>query len=123
MAQSAELIAHDRKLIADLEAAEVRYGAYPDGRAAGDVVSLAHLYGYYGIDVDDSAWPHRAWAAIVAGGEVGMWPVEDFGDPHVDEEGAQQRALMHARSALADALKRLASEVVAGAKTRLGDGA
>jgi len=121
MAQAHDLDEHDRQLIATLESAALRIDTHADGTPGRGVVSLAHLYGYYGIDVDDSAWPHRAYATIVAGGEVGVWPVGSFGDVDTDEAGCQRRALDHARQALGVALQNLAASVVASARARLGN--
>ncbi|MFC3207503.1 hypothetical protein [Aquamicrobium soli] len=113
------LLDHDRNLISTLEGASLVYGAYPDGKPCEDCVSLAHLYGRVGIDVDDSASPHRSYAAIVGGEAVGTWPVSDFGDPNTDEEGCQARALDHARKALGEALQRAAAEIVKTTRERV----
>ncbi len=113
------LLDHDKNLVQTLENADLVYGSYPDGNPCEDCVSLAHLYGYVGIDVDDSAWPHRAIASIVAGERVGLWPVSDFGDPRADEDGCQQRALAHARNALGEALRTLAAEIVVSTRLRI----
>ncbi len=99
---------HERSLIASLEAAEFEYDKQGDGS-----VSVAHLYGRVGIDVDDSAYPHNAVARIVAGsGWEKKWPVANF-------DGDQQHALKYAKGALENELKRVRVKVLTEARSRL----
>lgn len=99
---------HERSLIASLEAAKIEYDKQGE-----DSVSVTHLYGRVGIDVDDSAYPHNAVAWIVAGSDwEKKWPVANF-------DGDQRHALKYAKGALENELERVRVKVLAEARSRL----
>jgi len=98
-------IEHERRMISNLEVAEIIEDA-----AGPDSLSYAHLRGRYGIDVDDSAYPHNAIAW--SGDWMGRWPVQSF-------DGDQERALAYARAALRNHLVAKGRSLLAGAKVNL----
>ena len=100
-------IAHETKMIEKLENARIEEGKQGEGS-----VSIAHLYGHYGIDVDDSAAPHNAVAWIVGSDWRKKWPVENFG-------GDQPQSLRYAKGALVSELEALKSRMLSEARARL----
>ena len=93
-------LAHDRQLVASLEDGEVEI--------RNDIVSIAHLYGRFGIDAVESA----AFAEVVAGGAWRkQWKLDGFND--------QKHALAYAKGALVSELKTVRKTLLAEARTRV----
>lgn len=106
MGQLDSYIAHERKLIAEIEAGEIRRD-----EQGTDTVSFAHLYGRYHIDTDDMS----VVAYVVAGSEWShRWMLSGF-------DGDQSRGMAYARAALANQLKTDAATLASKARARLAE--
>lgn len=100
-----DYIDHERKLIAALENAEIKF----DEQGA-HTVSFAHLYGRYDIDVETAEPAAIAWVSY--GDWNGRWVLSSF-------DNDQSRGLAYARAALRNKLTEDGKKVLSEARQRL----